>query len=312
MVSGGHSVLRSFILRPSLSFRCCARYNPSMLNLAPLEPVDYLVLGHVTEDLTPSGPRLGGTAVFSALTARALGLRAGIVTCANEATSLAALDGIQVIRVPSPYTTTFENIKTPQGRVQILHHEASPIDFGSVPEAWRSTPIVHLGPIIHEVDPACASRFSASLLGVTPQGWMRAWDENGRIVPQSWDSAETLGPQAGAVIISREDVGGDEEVIEGLAHHARVLSVTEGPAGSVLYWNGDRRRFHAPEMTEVDTTGAGDIFAAALLVRLYTTRDPWEAARFATKLAAHSVVRVGLEGIPTRKEIEDSTMEVLR
>jgi hypothetical protein len=282
-----------------------------MFDLAPLEPVDYLVIGHITEDLTPAGPRLGGTAAFSALTARALGLRVGVVTSASEATSLAALSGIHLVRVPASHTTTFENTYTPHGRVQTVHHLASPIAFESVPEVWRTAPIVHLGPVVHEVDPACASAFSASLLGVTPQGWMRTWDKEGLVAPQPWESAETLGPQAGAVVISREDVGANEEVIESLAHHTRLLAVTEGPAGSVLYWNGDRRRFLAPQIAEMDGTGAGDVYAAALFVRLYSTRDPWEAARFATRLASCSVGRNGLEGIPTRQEIEESTMEVL-
>jgi hypothetical protein len=30
-----------------------------MLQLTPLEPVDYLIIGHLTKDLTPEGPRLG-------------------------------------------------------------------------------------------------------------------------------------------------------------------------------------------------------------------------------------------------------------
>ena len=282
-----------------------------MFDLAPLEPVDYLVIGHITEDLTPTGPRLGGTAAFSALTARALGLRVGVVTSASEATSLAALNGIRVVGIPSPHTTTFENISTPEGRVQILHHQASPVTFESVPEAWRGAPIVHLAPVVHEVDPAYAPKFAATVLGITPQGWMRSWDEAGHVTAQAWNSAEELAPRAGAVVISREDVAGDEEVIEGLAHHTRILAVTEGPAGSVLHWNGDRRRFRAPEMVEVDGTGAGDIYATALFVRLYSTRDPWEAARFATRLASYSVSRVGLDGIPTREEIKESTMEVL-
>src|SRR5512142_1688274 len=114
-----------------------------MFDLASLEPVDYLIVGHVTEDLTPAGPRLGGTVAFSGLTARALGLRVGVVTAASDSTSMADLGGIQVVRVASPHTTTFQNTPTPQGRIQILYHEASPIPFGAVPEAWRSTPIVH-------------------------------------------------------------------------------------------------------------------------------------------------------------------------
>jgi hypothetical protein len=135
--------------------------------------------------------------------------------------------------------------------VQTVHHPAAPILFDSVPETWQSASIVHIGPVVHEVDPQEVSKFSGSLLGLTPQGWMRAWDAEGHVRPQAWDSAELLGPRAGAVVISREDVGGDEEAIETLAHHTRVLAVTEGPAGSVLYWNGDRRRFRAPEVLEV-------------------------------------------------------------
>jgi sugar/nucleoside kinase (ribokinase family) len=282
-----------------------------MLGLVPLEPVDYLVIGHVTEDITPAGQRLGGTVAFSALTARALGLRVGVVTSANEKTSLEALEGVQVMSVPSEHTTTFENIRTPEGRLQFLHYQAAAIGFNNVPEAWRKASIVHLGPVAQEINPGEAGHFSASLLGLTPQGWMRTWDNTGRVSASKWESAETLLPQAGAVVISREDVGGDDELIESMAHQTRLLAVTEGLAGSVLYWNGDRRRFRAPEVAEVDSTGAGDIFAAALFIRLYTTRDPWEAARFATRLAARSVARQGLDSIPTRKEVEESTMEVL-
>ncbi len=290
-----------------------------MYSLVPMEPVDYLVIGHVTEDVTPDGPRLGGTAAFSALTARALGLRVGVVTSANEERARygvplrATLEGVQVVSIPSEHTTTFENIHTRPsgGRVQILHHQATAIALEYVPDAWRKAAIVHLGPVAQEVDPGAAGHFSASVLGITPQGWIRTWDSAGRVSVCKWESAETLLPQAGAVVISREDVGGDEELIESMAHKTRLLAVTEGPAGSVLYWNGDRRRFRAPEVVEVDNTGAGDIFAAALFVRLYATRDPWEAARFATRLASYSVTRVGLSGIPTRKEVEESTMEVL-
>jgi sugar/nucleoside kinase (ribokinase family) len=61
----------------------------------------------------------------------------------------------------------------------------------------------------------------------------------------------------------------------------------------------------------VDATGAGDIFATAFFFRLFATRDPWEAARFATQLATTSVTRSGLEGIPTEDEIQDCMVEVI-
>jgi hypothetical protein len=282
-----------------------------MPNLLPLEPVDYLVIGHVAHDLAPEGPRLGGTAAYSALTARALGLRVGVVTVVGPETSLAPMGDIPVVAQESPNSTTFENIYTEHGRIQYLRAQATRIDLARVPQPWHSTPIIHLGPIAKEVDDVLPEGFSPALLGLTPQGWMRQWDAEGRVSMAEWSNSETALHRAHAVVMSREDVNGNEELIEQMAHQTRVLVVTEAAAGAVLFWNGDRRRFRAPDVPEVDATGAGDIFAAAFFVRLLTTRDPWEATRFATLVASRSVTRVGLEGIPTPREIEECMLEVL-
>jgi len=281
-----------------------------MYNLVPLEPVDYLVIGHVAHDLIPSGTRLGGTAAYSALTARALGLRVGVVTASGSETDLSVLKDVLVVSTSSPQSTTFENTYTENGRKQTLHHQAAPLSFENVPDIWRRTGIIHLGPVAQEVESVLPGLFSPTLLGLTPQGWMRAWDENGQVRRTDWESAEQALGQAGAVVISIEDVGGDEEQIEFMATHTRVLAVTEAAAGARLYWHGDQRRFRAPEMYETDSTGAGDIFAAAFFIRLLTTQDPWEAARFATHLSARSVTRKGLEGIPTPEEIQACMVEV--
>jgi len=281
-----------------------------MLQPVSREPVDYLVIGHVAHDLIPEGWRLGGTAAYSALTARALGLRVGIVTASGPETSLNALNGIPVVSIESPQSTTFENIYTGHGRIQYLRAQATRIDFDSIPESWRNASIIHLGPIADELDSVLPERFLPALVGLTPQGWMRQWDAENRVSLRVWTDSEPALAKAGAVVISREDVNDDEELIEQMAYRTRILAVTEGAAGSVLYWNGDRRRFRAHEFPEVDATGAGDVFAAAFFVRLLKTRDPWEAARFATLLASHSVTRVGLDGIPTSREIEDCLMEV--
>ena len=282
-----------------------------MLNPMAREPVDYLVIGHVAHDLTPQGPRLGGTVAYSALTARMLGLRVGIVTASGPETSLEALKDIPVVVLDSPQSTTFENIYTEHGRVQYLRAQATRLDLNQVPELWQHTPIIHLGPLANEMDAVLPESFSPALLGLTPQGWMRQWDAENRVSSRIWTEAEPALTKADAVVISREDVNGNDEHIEQMAHQTRLLAVTENAAGCVLYWNGDRRRFRAPSVSEVDPTGAGDIFAAAFFVRLFKTRDPWEAARFATLLASHSVTRTGLEGIPTAQEIEESTVQVL-
>jgi len=283
-----------------------------MPDLASLEPVDYLVVGHVAHDLTPEGPRLGGTVAYSALTARALGYRVGIVTAAGPETSLEVLNGIPVVAIESPRSTIYENIYTEHGRVQYVRAQATRLDLNTVPDVWKRASIIHLGPIAGEVDSVLPDGFTPALLGLTPQGWMRQWDAAGRVSPTQWANSESALQQAGAIVFSREDVGGDDELIEHMVGQTKILAVTEADAGCVLYWHGDRRRFRAPKMQEVDATGAGDIFAAAFFTRLFSTRDPWEAARFATLIASHSVTRVGLSGIPTPQEVEASKMEVLQ
>ncbi len=298
----GHSIVPLHFL---------SRYNSFMPNLVALEPVDYLVIGHVAHDLTPQGPRVGGTVAYSALTARALGMRVGVVTAAGPETALEALNDISIVSLDSPKSTTYENIYTEHGRVQYLRAQAERIDFSSVPNSWRRASIIHLGPIADEMDSVLPDGFSPALLGLTPQGWMRQWDAENRVSARKWADAEPALAKADAVVISREDVDGDDELIEHMAHQTRILAVTEGASGCVLYWNGDRRRFHTRQVEEVDATGAGDIFAAAFFIRLFKTRDPWEAARFATLLASHTVTRVGLDAIPTVREIEDSVLEVL-
>jgi sugar/nucleoside kinase (ribokinase family) len=282
-----------------------------MSELIPIKPVEYLLLGHVAVDLTPSGIQLGGTVSYAALTARALGMSVGIVTSAGEDAPLKVLDGVQIVNIPTERSTIFENVKTEHGRKQTLHHQAALIGFEHVPQVWRNAPIVHLAPIAQELDARLAGQFPASLVGVTPQGWMRGWDENGKVFATAWENSDQILGRVGGVVMSIEDINRDLEIVESMAHQTRVICLTEAEAGSVLHWNGDRRRFRAPVVEEVDATGAGDIFAAAFFVRLHQTRDPWEAARFATNLAAYSVTRVGLNGIPTREEIERCLMEVL-
>lgn len=285
-----------------------------MLSIPDLQPIDYLVIGHLTVDLTPEGSRLGGTAAYAALTARALGLRVGVVTSWAAEIPLGPLVEVPVVSYPAEQSTTFENIYSPGGRKQVLRGLASPLDYYHVPEPWRTASILHLGPVAQEVAPSLIRRlqphFPSALVGITPQGWLRAWDADGHVHATEWPEASFVLERAGAAVISIEDVECNEDRIDEMAASCRLLAVTEGSQGARLYWNGDVRRFRTLQVEEVDATGAGDVFAAAFFSRLFLTRDPWEATRFATQVSAISVTRPGLAGIPTPEEINACLVEV--
>jgi len=277
-----------------------------------LRAIEYLVIGHITRDITPSGFRLGGTATFSSLTARAMGLSVGIITSCDSQTELENYEQIQVINLPCEQNTTFKNINSDQGRIQYLYNNALPLDPSLVPPVWKKTPIVHLGPVANEVDPSFIDYFPDSLIFITPQGWLRIAATDGMIHPKPWSLPNEILSKVTATVISNEDVQGDEDLISEMALFSKILVVTENKLGARLYWNGDVRHFKAPQEACIDDIGAGDIFAAVFFSRLAETKDPWESARFAVKLAASSVTRRYLDSIPTREEVASTLVEIIK
>lgn len=267
-------------------------------------PVAYLALGHIAKDLTPTGPRLGGTAAFAALTARALGYTPALVTAHANDFDLTPLMEVTLAGPVSTVSTTFENRYGPEGRSQFLRARATPLVLADIPSDWRNPLIAHVAPLAGELTTEFITAFPQSFVGLTPQGWLRTWDNEGRVSPRDWPEALSALLHASAVVLSLEDVRGDWGLIERWAAAARVLVVTLGAEGCKAFSGGRAtRHFPAPPETVVDPTGAGDIFAAAFFINLYETGDPWASARFANQVAALSVTRPGLEGVPTVEEM---------
>jgi len=265
--------------------------------------LDYLVIGHVTEDLTPEGLRLGGTVAYAGLTAHALGLGVGIVTAAADACELSTLREVAVHRVCSEETTRFENRYADDGerRTQFLRGRAAPLSIEAIPVEWREASIVHLAPVASELDPAMATSFAHPRLALTPQGWMRSWDAGGLVSRANWSRADRSLSVAWATVVSLEDVGGDWALVERWGKDANALAVTQGALGATVFWGGRRRSFRAPEVEVVDPTGAGDVFAGCFFTRFYQTGDAWDAARQAVLCASESVTAAGMTGISRRR-----------
>lgn len=277
-----------------------------MVSAMPEHP-DFVAIGHVTKDLLPGGMySIGGTATYASLAALRLGASVAVFTSVPADLDLGpALEGVTVHRVPSTQATTFENIYLGHHRKQYIHGNASPLHPDDLPPAWRQAPIVLLCPIAGELGLDWMGTFERSIVGVTPQGWMRRWDASGLIAHQPWHEAEQILPRVDVLVFSKEDVGGDEELVQHYTRLARIAAVTEGPLGVTVYWKGQPRRFPAYRAAaEVDPTGAGDVFAAAFLLRLKETNDPYEAAPFANSAASFAIEGPGTTTLATRTQVE--------
>jgi len=267
-------------------------------------PIDYMIIGHVAKDITTDGPSLGGTVSYAGRTALSMGYRVGAITSCWEHFDLSALEGIQIVRQPSRMTTAFENIYYSGGRTQKLLSKAMDLVPDSVPPHWLSTGLIHLGPIAREVDPGIIELFPSAFIGVTPQGWFRHWDSSGHIQLTDWKTVKDILARVDAVVLSIEDMMNDEEAVLEMAQHCQVLAVTRAAQGVSIFFEGRHSDLPAMEVQEIESTGAGDIFAAIFFIRFYETGDPFEAGQFANRVASISVTRKGIRSTPTKAELE--------
>lgn len=258
--------------------------------------LDYLVIGHVTRDVTPTGNLVGGTVSYSGRVAQALGCHTAVLTrCQSDYEGLHALADLTVEVVPSAHTTTFENSYGPDGRTQLIDTVADAIGPEHVPAGWTETAVVHLAPVANEVDPAIMTCFPNSLIGLTPQGWLRRWTADHRVYPRDWPEAEQYLPLADVVIVSEEDLL-DAAMLPFYRQLSRLLIMTENVRGCTVFAGDAVRQIPAPQVAQIEPTGAGDIFAAAFLARYAGNgRNPWQAAEFANLVAAQSVTQVGID-----------------
>ncbi len=269
-------------------------------------PPTFLPVGHFCYDVVPNGYVLGGSAAYSTITARNLGCRACAVTAvsANFDRQNRLLDGINVIYHESPETTIFDNRYGVDGRrQQLILGVAGALLPHHVPVEWKNAEIAYLCPIADEVQPALVHCFDRALIGVTPQGWMRQWDESRQVRPKRWDSAQSILPYADVLILSVEDIAAYPEDLEKYIQWTQIVVLTKGKRGATLYENGEVLESAAYPVNEVDPTGAGDVFAAAFLIKYQETHSSPEALNFAHCVASFAVEGKGTTRIPTLDEV---------
>jgi hypothetical protein len=270
-------------------------------------PLDYLAVGHVTRDVLPEGDRPGGGAFYSALQAARLGLRTGILTQGDpeEIRELLGpyLSELALEILPAPRTTTLHTRGAGPERSQRLLAWAGPI-----PGPLRvDTAILHLAPVARETPGEWSGR--ADFVGLTPQGLLREWAQDGEIRLTSPERARLPEGWNGIVLNENESRVAPipEEIPEG-----SLLAVTAGAGDTALRLPG-RAVAHvpacalqgAPAGTHVrDDLGAGDVFAAALFVALSEGLPPVEAAAFAAAAAALRIEGVGPAAIGDRAAVE--------
>jgi len=265
-----------------------------------------LSVGHTTLDRYGDDLLPGGSAWYGARVLHALGARSTLVTAVGRdfGPHDDAFVGLDLHVTRSEHTTLFTNTYPDGRRVQLIETESAPLRGRSYSTHLDAT---FLAPVFGEVDLAswlAVARPRSRWIGVGCQGWLKQRGEPipGRpgvfsVVPADWPPAPETLAGVDVACLSEEDVRGREALLDRITAAVPLVAFTLGRRGCLLLQGARETHVPAFSATEVDPTGAGDTFAAALLFGLARGREPVDAARLAAAAAAVIVEARGGEGI---------------
>jgi len=285
-------------------------------------PIEILHVGSAARDMTaddPRGWRLGGGTSYAALTTARLGIRTAAVVGADAAAASATeLDllrsaGVDVLVVPLAESPVFVNDETPEGRIQTCVAPGRPLPAVELPRSWMDALAWSIVPVAAEVGDRWASAMPPGVIvSVGWQGWLRILTA-GATVQRRAPASSPLLRRANLVGVSRHDLapGTQAADLARLLRPGADLLVTEGVLGGRLWpvrrdGVGDPIQYPAIASDgEVDPTGAGDTFLAALLASLVRPSllpggrtDPAARLDFAAAAASLVIEDIGLLGVP--------------
>lgn len=268
------------------------------------------IVGHLTIDEVVSERgihhNMGGVACYAALAAKLLKSEVKIVSRVGadfprEYLSLLESMGIDLSEVhvnPESKTTSFQLNYLGGGRRLKLLTRAGNISLEGI-----EGDAIYLGPVAWEISTADIERLLGrhEMVALDPQGIMRESGEGGGIILKP---VNLRLPNLWVLRISEEEArilskgGNPDAMLESLrGTGAKIIILTLGAEGALIY--DGRRRLKVPsyEVPEVDPTGAGDAFGGAFVAEYLNSKDLELAAAMGSAAASLVVEDIGFRSL---------------
>lgn len=262
----------------------------------------------------------GGSAANAAAAAARLGMRSGLIAKIGsdpagglvlEELRSRGVDTRGVVKHLSEPTGFSIVVIAPGGSVAVFGSKGAsellaPEDLRDLGDLIRESRALHIASMRLDTSAEAAKIARAS-------GAMITWDPGRRLssLGMGDSSVKTLLPLIDYVILNEKELRsltGSQDHVEGARRLVeagpRGAVVKRGPLGVYIAGKGLEADVRGFRVRAVDTTGAGDAFAAGFIGALLSGKDPVEACEYGNAVAAIKVTRLGAQAHPSREEVE--------
>jgi len=152
------------------------------------------------------------------------------------------------------------------------------------------------------------------LVCLTAQGLLRKWsDTDGHISLMHRSFDRSIAAAIDLIVVSEIEAEYIGDFLIAVAEQGGLSVVTRGSRGCEVWTRRDRTSFSAfPPDRIVDTTGAGDCFAATMAVGIYLGRPLTQVVRSAAIAASLVIGDHATKGIGTALQIEQKLINSTR
>jgi len=260
------------------------------------EKIKIVVVGHITLDEYDGKLVPGGSAYYCSRTYLALGAQVKLISTVGENFEfIEVFNDLDAFVKKIGQTTQFKNIyKKDSIRQQISIAQAEPIRPDAIPEDFKQCDILHLAPVLGEIDiKLWVNLVKSRFVAVGLQGWLRRIDDSKIVLPKKCDISDEEFKKLNLVCLSEEDIQGQSELLDRILKFVPTVALTHGKNGYDIYNDGIKNSYGVYRTVEIDPTGAGDVFASGFFHGIASGKSDMEAGYLGAGLASVIIEDVG-------------------
>jgi sugar/nucleoside kinase (ribokinase family) len=202
----------------------------------------------------------------------------------------------------------FKNVYVQNRREQFARC-GEKIYLSEVPDAAFRSQAILVGSVLQEVVPEIVRAPRQAVLMLEAQGFIRHLSPEGKVLHRKRRDAEAavrgcdilkVDEAEATVLTATTGVNAAARALYQMG--PKIVIVTCGKKGVTIFDGSRMIRIRAPATEIVDTTGAGDVFGAAFLVRYLESEDLIQSGIFASAAATLSMTDFGTAAVPSARE----------